>query len=333
MRFISDSCCPAPLPDGRGSETVAGQPRSGSGYRPGLHANFCKLVLSSCLTAAVALGQARLDGVIDIHAHSSPDSTARSIDAIDLAKLAKARGMRGLVLKNHYESTAALAYIVRKEVPGIEIFGGIDLNRSVGGVNPAAVERMIMMAGGYGKVVWFPTFDSENAARYEKANRPFVSVSKNGQLLPEVRDVIALIAKSQLTMETGHSSAEEGLMLVKEAKRQGVRHVVVTHAIAPPIRMSIPQMQEAVRDGAMIEFVYGNLIGAKPSSTAADFARVIRAVGPANCILSSDLGQPNNPVHPDGLAAYFEVLRKAGLTQAEIDLMSKTNPAKALGLQ
>src|SRR5512144_3404856 len=91
--------------------------------------------------AAAACGQS-LNGVIDIHAHSGPDSTARSIDAIDLAKLAKARGMRGLVLKNHYESTAALAYVVRKEVPGIEIFGGIDLNLTVGGINPAAVERM-----------------------------------------------------------------------------------------------------------------------------------------------------------------------------------------------
>jgi len=291
-----------------------------------------RLFLTLCFAVTAAMGQARLDGVIDIHAHSTPDSTPRSIDAIDLAKLAKARGMRGLVLKNHYESTAALAYIVRKEVPGIEIFGGIDLNRSVGGINVAAVERMVMMAGGYGKVVWFPTFDSENAARYEKSSRPFVSVSKDGQLLPAVRDVIALIAKNQLTMETGHSSAQEGLLLVKEAKRQGVRHVVVTHAMAPPIRMSIPQMQEAIRDGAMIEFVYGNLIGANKSSSAADFAKAIRALGPANCILSSDLGQPGNPVHPDGLATYFDLLRKEGLKQDEIDWMSKTNPAKALGL-
>ena len=38
--------------------------------------------------------------------------------------------MRGLVLKNHYESTAALAYVVRKEVPGIEIFG-VDLSAPV----------------------------------------------------------------------------------------------------------------------------------------------------------------------------------------------------------
>jgi len=295
--------------------------------------NNTRLFLCCILTATAAFGQARLDGVIDIHAHSSPDSIARSIDAIDLAKLAKSRGMRGLVLKNHYESTAALAYIVRKEVPGIEIFGGIDLNRSVGGINTAAVERMILMAGGYGKVVWFPTFDSENAVKFEKANRPFVSVSKDGQLLPAVQDVIALIAKDQLTMETGHSSAAEGLMLVKEGKRQGVQHMVVTHAMAPPIRMSIPQMQEAVRDGAMIEFVYGNLIGANKSSTIADFAKAIRALGPSACILSTDLGQANNPLHPDGLVTFFDLLRKEGFTQAEIDLMSKTNPAKALGLK
>lgn len=292
-----------------------------------------RMILIACLVAGTAAGQSRLDGVIDIHAHSGPDSIARSIDSIDLARLAKARGMRGLVLKNHYESTAALAYIVRKEVPGIEIFGGIDLNRSVGGVNPAAVERMIMMAGGYGRVVWFPTFDSENAVKTEKSNRPFVSVSKNGQLLPEVIDVIRLIAQKQLMMETGHSSAAEVLMLIKEAKRQGVRHIVVTHGMSSPIRMSIPQMQEAAREGAMIEFVYANLLGEPAPFTAAEFAKAIRAVGPTNCILSSDLGQARNPLHPDGLAKYFEALMKEGITQAEIGLMSKTNPAKALGLQ
>jgi hypothetical protein len=59
-----------------------------------------------------------------------------------ISQAAKAQRMRGLVLKNHYEPTASLAYIVRKEVPGIEILGGIDLNLSVGGMNPTAVEHM-----------------------------------------------------------------------------------------------------------------------------------------------------------------------------------------------
>jgi hypothetical protein len=292
-----------------------------------------KTIIGTLYLAIMALGQTKLTGVIDIHAHSGPDSTARSIDAVDLARLAKERGMRGMVLKNHYESTAALAYVVRQVVPGIEAFGGIDLNRSVGGVNPAAIERMVLMKGGFGRVVWMPTFDAENQVRYSKENRPFVSVSKNGQLLPEVQQVIALIAKNQLTMETGHSSAEEGLMIVKEGHRQGVQHMEVTHAKQAPVKMTIPQMKDAAAQGAFIEFVYGGLIGRNPELHIGDFTKAIREIGPASCILASDLGQPNNPLHPDGLAAFFEALRMEGVSQADIDLMSQTNPARALGLQ
>src|SRR6202521_4121244 len=158
---------------------------------------FAWIVICSSLFALTSRGQSDLKGVIDIHAHVDPDSMPRSIDAIDLAKLAKQRGMRGLVLKNHYESTAALAYMVRKEVPGIEIFGGIDLNRSVGGINLHAIERMWVMKGGAGTGVWMPTFDNENQVKASKQNRPFVAISKNGQLLPEVEEVIRLVAKHQ----------------------------------------------------------------------------------------------------------------------------------------
>jgi hypothetical protein len=294
---------------------------------------FLRLLLCSGLLTVTAQAQSNLTGVIDIHAHTDPDSRPRSIDAIDLARLAKMRGMRGLVLKNHYESTAAQAYLVRKEIPGLEVFGGIDLNLTVGGLNPAAVEHMVQMKGGWGRVIWMPTFDAENQVRVSKENRPFISVAKNGRLVPEAVQVIALAAKHRLLLATGHSSAEEGLMIVREAHRQGVQHIVVTHAMKSPIRMTIPQMQEAVREGAFIEFDYGGLIGAKPELRIEDYAKAIRQIGPASAILSSDLGQPGNPLHPDGLAAFYEALRKQGLSLAEIDTMSKANPARALGLQ
>ena len=288
--------------------------------------------LAGLVAAAAACAQVPLDGVIDFHVHADPDSLPRSIDAIDLARLAKQRGMRGLVLKNHYESTASLAYVVRKEVPGIEVFGGIDLNRTVGGINPAAVERMTMVKGGWGRVVWLPTFDAENQVRYSGEARPFVSVSRGGQLLPEVREVIALAAKHGLTLETGHSSAEECLLIVKEARRQGVTHVVVTHARLPPVKMTVAQMRAAAAQGAFLEFVYNGLIGPNRSGSMRDYAGAIRQVGPRFCILASDLGQPGNPLHPDGLAAFFAGLIAEGIPAADIALMSKTNPARALGL-
>ena len=293
---------------------------------------LASLAFFIALPALTVHAQSNVSGIIDIHAHSDPDSMPRSIDAIDLARLAKERGMRGLVLKNHYESTAALAYIVRKEVPGIEIFGGIDLNRSVGGVNPAAVERMVLMKGGWGRVIWMPTFDAENQVRYSKENRPFVAVSRDGHLLPEVEQVIDQAAKYKLTLETGHSSPEEGLLIVRAARQRGVQHIIVTHAMAAPVRMTIAQMKQAAGDGAYIEFVYSATLGASAVVSIADYAAAIRAIGASSCILSSDLGQSQNTLHPDGMALFFQALRKEGISQADIDVMSKTNPAKALGL-
>ncbi len=285
-------------------------------------------------TAMTSLAQENpLAGVIDIHVHCAPDSTARSIDALDLARLAKSRGMRGLVLKNHYEPTASLAYVVRKEVPGIEVFGGVDLNLSVGGMNPSAVEHMAATTGGFGRFVWMSTFDSEAQVRYSKQDRPFVRVSQNGQLLPETKQVIAVIAQHNLVLATGHPTPEEALLMIREGRNQGVKHMVVTHAMIAPIHMSDAQMLEAAKMGAYIEFVYNGLIGSYKEFTFKDYARAIRYVGVEHCILASDMGQPANPLHPDGLLALFDGLKKEGITEAEINRMAKENPARLLGLE
>jgi hypothetical protein len=289
------------------------------------------LLFAAILLAASASAQTLLTGAIDIHAHCDPDSVPRSIDAIDLARLAKSRGMRGLVLKNHFVSTASLAYIVRKEVPGIEIFGGIDLNRTVGGINPAAVEQMVHVKGGWGRVVWMPTYDAEHDALAPNHPRERVPVARNGELLPEVKEVIGLVAKYNLMLETGHCSPEEGLMIIRDARRQGVRNIVVTHAML--VGMTIPQMREAAKMGAYLEFVYNALIGPNKKFELRDYAQAIRAIGVKSSILASDLGQAGNPLHPDGLAAFYAGMMKEGFTEAEVQQMSSTNPARALGLE
>jgi hypothetical protein len=279
-----------------------------------------------------------LKGTIDFHVHTAPDSVARAIDADDLARLAKKDGMRGLVLKNHWESTAALAYMVRKEVPGIEIFGGITQDRAVGGINLEAVKHMVAMKGGLGRVVWLPTFDAENAVKYAKSDAPFVRVSSDGKLLPSVLELIDFIAQHhELVLETGHISAAEGLLVVREARRRGVTHIVVTHAMLPPVKMAVPQMQEAARDGAFLEFVYGGVWGANPQNSIAEYADAIRQVGAAHCIVATDFGavgqNPPRPLHPQGLLEFMRALHKEGISVEDINLMTKTNPALALGLK
>ncbi len=276
--------------------------------------------------------RAALRGAIDIHVHTEPDSRPRSVDGVEAARQAKAAGMRAIVLKNHYEYTSGLAYIVGKQVPGIEVFGGVDLNLTVGGINPAAVEYMAATTGSRGRLVWMSTFDAENQVRFSKENRPFVSVSKDGQLLQVTKDVIASIAKHGLVLATGHVSAEEGLMLVREAKRQGVQHIVITHAMNDPIRMTVPQMQEAARLGALIEFVGGNIGDADGKARMDRFADAIRKVGPEFCLLSSDLGQKGNPLPADGFAAFIGAMKAHGFSDQDIDRMARRNPAQLLGL-
>ena len=290
---------------------------------------MCGVLISSNAGAQVK----PLEGVIDIHAHSAPDSVPRSIDSIDLAKLAQSRGMRAIVLKNHYEPTAATAYLVHKVVPEIQVFGGIDLNLSVGGMNPEAVEKMALTTGHLGKLVWMATFDTRAQVMKSNPQRPYVAVARNGELLPEAKAVIAMIKKYDLVMATGHNSGEEDLMLIREARKQGVAQIVVTHAMLSPIYMTIAQMKEAAGMGAYVEFVYNGLVGSAKEFTFQDYAKAIREVGVEHCILSSDMGQVGNPLHPDGLQLFFDGLQKQGFSRSEIDQMSKVNPARLLSLK
>ena len=274
-----------------------------------------------------------LSGAIDIHVHSLPDDRERSVDGLEAAVMARAHGMRGLVLKNHYDPTAGLAFMARKQVPGVEVFGGIDLNLSVGGMNPAAVEHMTKVSGGYGRLVWMSTFDAENQVRSSKESRSFVRVSSAGSLVPEAKAVVGVIAKHQLVLATGHVSAEEGLMLLREGRRQGVQHMVVTHAMNAPISMTVAQMQEATREGAFIEFTGGSMLGQGAAARVDGFADAIKKIGPAFCILSSDLGQKGSPLPADGFAAFIAALHSRGFSDTDLDRMSKQNPAALLGLR
>lgn len=287
-----------------------------------------------------------LKGAFDIHAHIDPDSfgpnsaqAARAIDVNDLAKLAKDRGMRGFVAKMHYDTTAHLVYVLRKAVPGVEIFGLVGSNRSMGGVNPVAVAHMAEVKGGWGRVVNMPTWDAEYFVKNGRTpNRPFVSVSKNGELLPEVKEVIAIMAKTktrdsngQMVLYTGHNAPAESLLMVREAARLGVP-VLVSHPLIEFVDMPLPMMEEAAKLGAYLEIVSGWATGKDVEHEMHEHVQAIRKIGVEHFVLSSDRGQLNGPLHPDGLVTVAKALMKGGITEQEIDRMLKENPARLFGL-
>lgn len=282
-----------------------------------------------------------LVGALDTHAHMAPDSPepqVRGIDVIDLAQMAKARGMRGFVIKQQYDQTAQLAYLARKVVPGVEVFGGIVMSRTAGGMNAESVQHMAKVTGGWGRIVWMPTLNAEGNT-VGGSNPPFVFVSRNGELLPETKAVLEVIAKTrtvdsngELVLATGHMPAKEALMVLREAKNLGVQHMVVTHGATT---WPLADLQEAVKLGAFIEARAGFDLISEPRGTAdprKTTTDAIRQLGVENVVIVSDLGQRTNPVHADGLAVAAKWLRSQGFTDQQLNRMFKENPARLLGL-
>ena len=300
----------------------------------------------SAQSANASGGYRLLDGAIDIHLHIDPDTETGSVDAVDIArmKFAHAQGLRGFVVKNHHETTASVAYLVRKEIPGIEAFGVVVMNRNQGGINPAAVEYLATgLKGRPGRMVFMPTYDSENAVRRSaQPNRPFVPVVQNGQLLPQVKEVIGLIAKHDLVLATGHLAPEQGLLVLQEARRQGVKHMIVTHPMDAGVFMTEAQMKEAAKLGAFLEFDFRNILTGKiayPFQTApiaGGRVEMIRKLAPENVIIdefwSKSTKEPREYGGPEEMAAFVKAMNAQGFTNRELDIMCKENPAKLLGL-
>src|SRR6266568_6065741 len=193
-------------------------------------------------------------GLMDTHVHAAPDVFGRSLDDEEVATLYKDRGLEALVLKNHVVPTADRAWFARKHVAGLKVFGGVVLNSPVGGINPDAVNWMWRMQGGFGRVVWFPTFDADNHVKHFKDAPEGIKVlGADGKALPAVRDVLKLAAEQKLVVHTGHLSPTEALAVIEAAREMGVDRLVVTHAQFEVVNMSVDQMKKAASMGAKLE--------------------------------------------------------------------------------
>jgi hypothetical protein len=283
-----------------------------------------------------------IEGMIDFHVHSSPDVFGRAIDDNEVARKAAEAKMGALVLKNHVMETGARAYLARKTTPGIPIFGGITLNGPYG-INPEAVQWMWRMEGGYGKVVWLPTFDADNHVKtFKDAPEGMKVLDAQGKVLPNVIEVMKVCAKQNLILCTGHASGSESLALVKQAMDVGVKHVVVTHAMFTVVNMNMEQMKQAAAMGAKIEIDFlGALMGPNAhlgwmrhwkQVSVKDNAEAIKAVGAQHFVMGSDLGQTGNPAHIDGMKAMVAGLKAEGVTDDQIRMVGRDNAARMLGV-
>jgi hypothetical protein len=280
-------------------------------------------------------------GLMDTHVHAAPDVFGRALDDEEVAIIYRDRGLEALVLKNHVATTADRAWFARKHVAGLKVFGGIALNSPAGGINPDAVNWMARMQGGYGRVVWFPTFDSDNHVKHFKDAPEGIKVlGADGKVLPAVREVLKICAAQKLIVQTGHLSPTEALAVIEAGRDAGVDRMVVTHAQFEVVNMSLEQMKQAAAMGAKLELCgMGPLMGreahlewmrhwrrVKVEETAA----VVKEIGAQHFILATDLGQMGNPSPADGLQLFVTDLMKASLGKDHIMTMGREVTGKLL---
>ena len=292
-----------------------------------------------------------LRGAYDTHMHISPDVVERKVDDITLAKRFQELGMDGFVLKSHYGSTAERASVVRAAVPGINALGAIALNRAVGGINPLAVE---IAAREGARTVWLPTVDSVNVSHEREAppgakvpvwvklqlelreqgiEIPPVPVvnEANGTVLPEVREVLAMIARHNMLLATGHLSRDEIFAVLDAALESGVRDIVITHPEFPSQDLSVEDQKALADKGALLERCFTTPHTGKV--TWETWIENIRATGPESSVLSTDLGQVFNPPVEDGMALMVDRLLDSGFTEEEVYVMAVVNTRIVAGAE
>src|SRR5229473_3412835 len=264
-------------------------------------------------------------GLMDTHVHTAPDVFGRSLDDDEVANLYKERGLEALVLKNHVVATADRAWFARKHFPGLKVFGGI---------NPDAVTWMWRMQGGFGRVVWFPTFDADHHVKHFKdAPEGIKGLGADGKVLPTVREVLKICAEQKLVVHTGHLSPTEALAVIEAGRDAGVSRLVVTHAQFEVVNMSLEQMEKAASMGAKLELcAMGTLMG--PEAHLAwmrhwrrvkveETAAAVKQLGAQNFVLATDLGQTGNPSPADGLQLFVTDLMKAGVSKDDVTKMGR----------
>lgn len=279
-------------------------------------------------------------GTIDLHVHSAPDVRERPFDDLELARRCREAGLAGAVIKSHVEPSASRAFLVTAAVPGVQMYGGIALNRAVGGLNADAVEAMAQGTGRRGRIVWLPTRDAENEKARKERPGPVVRVTEDGSPVPELNAVLEVVAAHDLVLASGHVAPAEAAAIFRRAREAGCRRLLVTHATAPVSTYSPDELDAMVGLGAWIELCARNLFKADfGGAMVVDRARVervasvIRNLGAGVPLVSSDLGDARYPPPDEGLTLAAEALVAAGLHPDRLDELFRLRPREVLGLE
>jgi hypothetical protein len=291
-----------------------------------------------------AEADALLVGAVDLHQHPGPSPFPRRMSILDAARDASGAGFRAIVAKSHHHSMVTDILALRSAglaELSTEVYGGIALNRTVGGLNPYAVELALRMGG---RMVWFPTLSSAAHVRHHEDHdtgfptpevdlRPNEIISildDNGAVRPEVRDILSVIAAEDAVLTCGHLGVTESQRLIDAALEAGVQRIVVNHPVFV-VGASVEQAAAWARQGVYIEhcaiMYYGRPERRRDLDELLSF---IKAVGVGQTVISSDSGQKTNPLPVTLYRRAVRGLLDAGVPATDIRQLVGTNAEQLL---
>tara|TARA_B100001971_G_C18266460_1_gene593160 strand:+ start:1799 stop:2800 length:1002 start_codon:yes stop_codon:yes gene_type:complete len=315
-----------------------------------------------------------LKGAIDIHLHAGPHifSSPRRVDPFQAAIEARDAGMQAIVYMDVFEMSNGTAWLVNRQIPDFQTYGGLILNTVYGGMNPRAVKTALYYGDG-AKYVSFGAHSTYfQAAREGRVvDGEYVPLSKlypefkkeldmcieiplekkPGENLDEILRLIA--ANPHVYMITGHTSVDESIRLVDLAEEYGIEKVIVSSAVVKEATMD--ELQYITEKNAFIEYTlaaythtttipkthyyvereYASIdegMSGEVSGGVKHVAEQIEELGAQHCILSTDFGVYTLPTPLEGLREFIACLMDFGITNDDLTKMVKTNPEKLLGL-
>ena len=285
-------------------------------------------------------GYSRLDGVVDFHMHVG---YAR-MDPVAQLKLASRAGMRGLVFKISQFPTVELArtttqvvreWAEREGVRPAEAVGGLVFGNMVGGINLRLARRVIAIGG---RVVWLPVLESAQHLEQarglsrEEARRQGIYILNGGRLIPEVVELVKIVADADVTLSLGHLGPEEMMAVAEEIDKAGFKKGFVDHPFDPPLQLSEQNLYDLVRAGLNLNWTFFELshwCGIDPRA----MAQVTRKVGPDRVTLSSDAFCAAAPDSVEGMRLIVETFRLFGFDADEMRKMQCLNACRLLGVE
>lgn len=269
--------------------------------------------------------------MFDSHVHAGPDVTPRIGEDEDILRSYVAAGFDGFVLKGHYESTVGRAAALARRSQ-LAVIGGVALNQTAGGVNPAAAAAALSAGG---RVVWMPSADAHTQ---ERAGLPRLCdrdarLSRETYAVPPVDPsaepaaelVLQLVADHDAVLATGHLSGTECAWLLRRAQHYGIRRVLLTHPSYTVPGLRPAEVAELADLGGHVEITAYQLLH-QPGCSPQMLAEVARAAGD-RLVLASDAGQPDSPPPPQALQQLIDTLAGQGLPRQQLDAAASTVPA------